>query len=153
MKKFAYPASALCLSLAACAPEAQTPAAAPPGPALELQALSAADIEGRLRGELGCSFTVDGVAYLVAMGDVDPAAFSEALVRRDGEVLLLPALSAGGYDSMVETAAFATGAMSAAVQTNARNETGTEEVAHAATLTARADGQERAYEGVWTCGP
>ncbi|HRO03323.1 MAG TPA: hypothetical protein PLS69_06935 [Terricaulis sp.] len=153
MKNLAFAACALVLALAACGPEAQTPAPGPGAPALALQALSGADIEGRLGGELGCSFTANGDVLLVAMGDVNPGAYSEALIRREGEVLLLPALSAGGYDAMVETAAFATGAMSAAVQTGARNQTGDEQVEHSATLTVRADGAERAYDGVWTCGP
>lgn len=120
---------------------------------LALAALTAEDVSGRLSGELGCSFSAAQEPLMIAMGNVDPTARSEALVKRDGAVAQLPAVAVGGYDGMVEGASFEGGGLLVEVRTIARRETGNEQVAYAATLTARADGAERSYEGVWTCGP
>ncbi len=152
--------ASLILLACACSPAPTTEAPEAPvtdvrvGSELELQPLVGAETRGRLTGELGCSFAVGSDVFLLAMGNVDRAALSEALVKANGEVVQLPAAEPGGYDGMVEGETFAGGGLSAEVRTIARNETGTEEVAYNATLLARdGAGGERAYEGTWSCGP
>ena len=145
-------------ALAACsqeAPRAPATTETPPATAaaLALSPLVGEETRGRLGGELGCSFAIGRDVYVLAMGNVDPTATAEALVKRNGVVVQMPAAAAGGYDGLVEGETFADEGLSVEVRTNARNETGTEEVAYNATLTARDATGERAYEGTWTCGP
>jgi hypothetical protein len=145
-------AALLLLCVCACSETGAPQDAAPPQPAPEdtvagdgspfdLEPLAFTETSG-LAGELGCSFAVGDDLLLIAMGFVASADRSEAMVKRAGATEELVATSPGGYDAMVEGA------------TQRPNETGNEQVAYNATLTAmRADGAERTYSGVWTCGP
>lgn len=144
----------------ACSP-ASAPSEAPETPVtdvragaeLELQPLVGEDTRGRLSGELGCSFSVGDETMLLAMGFVDPAATAEALVKRSGVVVQMPATATGGYDGLVDGETFTADGLSVEVRPGAAIETGTEEVRQSATLTARDASGERSYEGAWTCGP
>jgi hypothetical protein len=145
--------------LAACSREA--PPAEPqetvPTPTLAELALDPitgdAPIAGRLSGELGCSFRVGEDQLLLAMGFVASQERAEALVVRGGEVVELQATEEAGFDGLGDGATFQGEGVSVEVALGASRATGSEEVSNDATLTLRADGQERAYEGVWTCGP
>jgi len=129
------------------------PPAAPPAP-FALQAIGQNDIQGQLTGELGCSFTVADEVLVVAMGNVDPNATSEALAKRAGATSELRATATGGYDGMVEGASFTGDGLTLAIETVQRSETGNEQVAYNARLTAtQNDGATRTYDGMWTCGP
>ncbi len=129
------------------------PPAAPPAP-FSLEAMGQNDIQGQLTGELGCSFTVADDVLVVAMGNVDPNATSEALAKRAGVTSELQATATGGYDGMVEGASFTGDGLTLAIETVQRSETGNEQVAYNARLTAtQNDGASRSYDGMWTCGP
>lgn len=156
---------ALAAALAACSQPDVAPSDAPAveapasetiggdGSALELQTLSGVTLP-ELSGELGCAFTANDDVLLLAKGNVDRAARSEALIRRGDTVEQLMATDEGGYDGMVEGARFGTRGLVIEVATQQRNETRNEQVAYNATLRAmRADGAERTYQGDWTCGP
>lgn len=123
------------------------------GAELELQPLVGEDTRGRLSGELGCSFNVGDETLLLAMGFVDRSATAEALVKRNGAVVLLPATATGGFGGLGDGETFAAEGLTAVVALGAAIETGTEETRNAATLTARDESGERAYEGTWNCGP
>lgn len=132
----------------------EAPAPAPvTAPELALAPLQTADMQGRLGGELGCSFTADGGQLLVASGIVASQTPSEAVMKLDGVVVEMDATAPGGFDTLEDGETFAGGGVNAAVTTSAAIETGTEEVRHSATLTVTTAGGERAYEGAWTCGP
>lgn len=153
---------ALALALAACGQGAPPPPAEPAPPpqaqtsatgVAPLTALTEADFATPLNGELGCSFTSGEDVLMVAKGNVDRAARSEALVKANGIVTRLNATAVGGYDGMVEGASFAADALTIEVSAGARGETGNEQVTYNATLTARSGAEVRAYDGNWTCGP
>lgn len=129
----------------------QTPALGPQS--LALEPLLAPDVEGRLSGELGCSFSGGDAVLAVAQGHVDAAARSEILIKRGGAVAQLAAVEPGGYDAMVEGAAFAGEGLSVEVLTRDRMETGNEQVAYNATITIRSGDAAQTYPGNWTCGP
>jgi hypothetical protein len=140
----------------AAPPAAETvepPAAQASAGTVALSALTGAEFAMPLNGELGCSFTVGESVFLVAMGNVDDGARSEALARANGVAQRLAASAIGGYDAMVEGASFVSDALTVEVRTSARNEAGNERVAYNATLTARAGGAVQTSDGVWTCGP
>jgi hypothetical protein len=157
-------AALLLLCVCACSETGAPQDAAPPQPAPEdtvagdgspfdLEPLAFTETSG-LAGELGCSFAVGDDLLLIAMGFVASADRSEAMVKRAGATEELVATSPGGYDAMVEGAAFGARGLVVEIATQRPNETGNEQVAYNATLTAmRADGAERTYSGVWTCGP
>lgn len=145
------------LVLCACTP-APSPSGAPATPqvadALDLQPLANVDMQG-LNGELGCSFNVGQDTLLLAMGFVAAQEPAEAAVKRRDVAVKLIATKAGGYDVIVEGAtSFATDGLTVEVRTGTQIPTTHEQVEYNATLTARdGEGGERAYEGVWVCGP
>lgn len=149
----------IALLAAGCGQAEQAPPAphvlapAPQTLALELEPLRGPDIEGRLSGELGCSFSGGDAVLAVAQAHVDPAARSEMLIKRNGAVAQLAAVEPGGYDAMVEGAAFAGEGLSVEILTRGRMETGNEQVAYNATITIRSGDAEQMYPGDWTCGP
>ncbi|MGE3929551.1 MAG: hypothetical protein AB7G05_05265 [Hyphomonadaceae bacterium] len=152
---------AAAFALAGCgqtANEPVAPLAAPPpsvaqAPNLALEPLHVADTAGRLGGELGCSFRAGDDQVLIASGIVASETPSEALMKLGGVVVEMDATTTGGFDTLEDGEAFAAGGVSAVVATTSAVATGTEEVRHNATLTVSADGGERVYEGVWSCGP
>ena len=125
------------------------------GPQIELIALTERDLAGKLPQELACSFSYDDSgAILIAKGNVDKTERSQAVISNGGVVEDLQSTTTGGYDGMVEGVTFGGKGMTIAIAKLDRQETGNEQVAHTATLTARrADGAERVYPGTWTCGP
>lgn len=125
------------------------------GSAIELKPLTEQDLAGKLPQELGCSFTMGDVhALLIAKGNVNKAERSFAVINNGGVAEDLQSTTTGGYDGMVEGVTFGGKGMTVEIAKGAEQVTGNETVQHAATLTAkRADGAERAYPGVWTCGP
>jgi hypothetical protein len=125
------------------------------GAFVELKPLTEQDLAGKLPQELGCSFIFGEVhAILVAKGNVDKAARSYAVVSNDGVAEELQSTTTGGYDGMVEGVTFGGKSLTVEIAKLDRQATGTEQVAHTAQLTARrADGAERVYPGLWTCGP
>lgn len=146
--------------VASTATEANTaPAPTPPaetgGAEIDLKPLTEADLAGKLTGELGCSFIFGEVhAILVAMGNVKPEERSSAIISNGGVAEQLQSTTTGGYDGMVEGVTFGGRGMTVKIAKLEEKPTGTEQVAYTATLTAqRADGAERVYPGVWTCGP
>lgn len=152
---------ALCaLALASCGrsdgspsePAAPAPEVSVSAP-LALETLVDAPVQGRLSGELGCAFAVGDAQLLTAMGFVASQERAGALVKRDGEVLELQATETAGFDGLDDGATFNGDGISVEVTPAAVLDSGHEGVERSATLTARADGQERVYEGVWSCGP
>jgi hypothetical protein len=145
--------------LAACSREAPPaePAETVPTPTLAELALDPitgdAPVSGRLSGELGCSFRAGEDQLLLAMGYVASQERAEALVVRGGEVVELQATEEAGFDGLLDGATFQGEGVSVEVKLGESIDTGHEGSASNATLTLRADGQERAYEGVWGCGP
>ncbi len=156
MKKFALIVLA---AMAACSEPAPPPekAVIPPdvraGSELVLETLIGAQTEGRLSGELGCSFRAGEDVLLIAMGVVVSQTPSDALVKRDGVLADLEATAPGGFNTLDDGETFVGGGLTIEVATAAEIATRTEEVRHSATLTARADDAVRVYEGEWNCGP
>lgn len=148
------------MALASCG-QSSAPMAEPAAPAVEppslaefgLQPLAGAPIEGRLSGELGCSFSTGEDQLLAVMGFVASQERAEAVIVRNGEVAELQATEEEGFDGLDDGATFNGEGVSVEVKPGAAIETGHEGVASHATLTVRADGQERSYEGAWNCGP
>lgn len=157
MRAIVFAAAAAMLSACGQTASEPVPAEAPPppvvAPELVLEPLQVADMQGRLGGELGCSFRAGEDQLLVASGIVASQTASDALVKLGGAVVEMAATAPGGFDTLEDGETFAGGGVNAAVTTSAAIETGTEEVRHSATLTVTADEVQRVYEGAWTCGP
>jgi len=146
---------ALAVSAGACSeptPETTAPAA-PSAEAPALQILAWEDVQGRLSGELGCAFRDGEGMLLVAMGDVSDTARSEAVVKRDGVVVQLPAAAVGGFSALLDGETFTAAALTAEVRTGAEQEAGHEGTVHDATLITRDAVGDRSYQGIWSCGP
>lgn len=172
-------AIAMVLSLAACSeqkaatPAAPTEAAPPPaaavpapppapesptvggdGSAIELSALTSADLEGAtLAGELGCSFSTDAASpLLVAMGNVASREPALGLVKVANSVERIAA--PGGFDAMLKGAVFSGAGKTIRITLTAPAMGGGESPPIPATLTyERADGASRTFIGRWQCGP
>lgn len=124
----------------------------PGGPPITLAALRPDD--ARLEGELRCGFEREGRLLLLAAADVDPAARAAAVVRNGEVVERLVARAEGGFNALTRGGGFGGKGLTALVTRGAREDTGTEETRHRATLRLnRADGAVRVYRGIWSCGP
>jgi hypothetical protein len=137
-----------------------TPArAAPPAPTeLGGPPIALGDLEGAptdlLRGELRCAFETEGGTLLLAAADVDPAGRATAIVDNAGVVELLVGRQEGGFNALERGAALGGRGLTADLVRGPEIRTGSEETRHHARLTLyRADGAERTFEGIWTCGP
>lgn len=143
-------------ALGACSQDTTTtaPTAPPAQVALELaEVRMPQDTEG-LGGELNCSFTDDaGRLLLLGSGIVQASEPSMAAIRLGETAQLLQSNEAGGYDAMVNGATFSNSAASVLITPGAEQPDGTEQVRYDATATLTTEGAERAYSGVWTCGP
>ncbi len=144
---------------ASIAPTPETAAVAGPtvggdGSEIRLSALSPAEIaEGRLSGELGCSFSTDEASpLLVAMGNVASKEPAFGLVKVGDYVE--PVSAPGGFDGLLKGAAFAGRGKTVRVDLTGPPVGGGESPPRPATLTYdRADGARRVFAGRWECGP
>ena len=140
-------------------PPPETPAVAGPtvggdGSEIRLSALSPAEIaEGRLAGELGCSFSTDEASpLLVAMGNVASQDPAFGLVKVGDYVE--PVGAPGGFDGMLKGATFAGRGKTVRIDLTGPAVGGGESPPRPATLTYdRADGARRVFAGRWECGP
>jgi len=130
------------------------------GSQLVLSGLTATDLaQVTLQGELACSFTqgAGGPALLIARGDVaDGDGRASFAVKIGDYVQQGTALEDGGYDGMLDGARFGTQGMTLTVRdvSDVPAQPGGESPPHGAELLAqRADGAERSFAGLWTCGP
>jgi hypothetical protein len=158
------PAAAPAPSAAAATPTSEpTPEASPvanetiggDGSQIRLLPLEAGDAE-EIEGELACSFSADGAraAILIGRADVGKDARAFAAVRNAGVLETLAGTATGGFGAMEKGASFAGKGLTVRITRQARLQTGDESSAHRAVLLAqRADGAERRFQGIWTCGP
>ena len=113
------------------------------------------DDAAELPGELACSFRLADArqSLMIARADVGDDARGVAVIRNGGYAERLMARSAGGFGAMERGIAFGGRGMTVTIDRGERR-SGGESPAYAATLLAqRADGAERRYQGLWTCGP
>lgn len=121
-----------------------------------LQPLSAAQLDGvDLPGELACSFAdADGAMLLLARADVVPDGAVRGVVDNNGVVETLGNVQAGGFNDLSDGITLAGKGLAVALERGASRPTGNETTEHAATIKVqRADGAERSYDGILTCGP
>lgn len=124
------------------------------GSRIQLSGLSLADRQAnRLEGELGCSFQAGaGDPLLTAMGFAASKDAAQGLVKVGDYVERVAA--PGGFDGMVNGAAFVGQGKTVTVAISGPAAGGGESPAFPATLTYdRADGAKRVFAGTWTCGP
>lgn len=108
-----------------------------------------------LPGELACGFRLADArqSLMIARADVGDDARGVAVIRNGGYAERLMARSNGGFGAMERGIAFGGRGMTVTIDRGERR-SGGESPAYAATLLAqRADGAERRYQGLWTCGP
>ncbi len=126
------------------------------GSQITLQPVRTEDVAG-LKGELGCSFAVEGETLLVAMADVDDENRATGAINNNGYGEQVMGEQLGGFSALEpDGGTFSGKGMVLTIETGADALDGpnTEEVTKAATMTAnRADGASRIYDGEWTCGP
>jgi hypothetical protein len=125
------------------------------GSAIELAALSEADVGGaQLKGELACSFADEAGAQpiLLARGDVASEEPSRGIVKTGDAIERVSAN--GGFDAMAKGTKFFAKGLELRVALTGPAQGGGESPPRPATLTAdRADGARRVYAGLWRCGP
>lgn len=156
----------LLLALAACnAPAEQvanaprTAATAPAGSAPSVDPLVPAQIAAaQLGGELGCTFTGDGMQapLLVASGMVsDPQGTAQAVGGGDGSSRQLSAVERGGFDGMLNGVEFAGEGFRYAIRlVPGEAAGGGESPPMPAELVVTAPwGKQARIAGGWTCGP
>jgi hypothetical protein len=124
------------------------------GSQIVLVPLGADDTQG-LEGELGCSFAEQGgPALLIGRANAGKSARAAAVVRNGGVVERLASMATGGFGAMEKGATFGGKALTVRVVAEAPLTTGNESSATSAqVIVQRADGAERRYQGLWTCGP
>lgn len=108
-----------------------------------------------LPGELACGFRLADArqSLMIARADVGDEARGVAVIRNGGYAERLMARTAGGFGAMERGISFGGRGMTVTIDRGERV-SGGESPAYAATLLAqRADGAERRYQGLWTCGP
>lgn len=151
-------AAACLVAVAACAPD-RTPSdeAYNGADTLRIEALTDADrSNANLRGELGCSFTIEGTGtVLLAMGFVGDDTPAEAIVRVAGQVQRLSS-DDGGYDDLLDDAEFenAAGYEVEVERTSDEPVGGGESPPYPARISLETPGGDEANaDGLWTCGP
>lgn len=133
---------------------AESPTIGGDGSAIQLSALSGADMEAQpLTGELGCSFSTGAASpLLVAMGNVGSREPAQGLVKVADSVERIAA--PGGFDGMLKGAVFSGAGKTIRIAVTGPATGGGESPPSPATLTyQRADGASRTFMGDWTCGP
>lgn len=123
------------------------------GSAIELSPLTAEDVDSAvLPGELGCSFSTQDTALLLAKGDVASDEPGRGVVKVGSYVE--PVAAPGGFDAMLAGATFTGAGKTVRIDVTGPAIGGGESPPRAATLTYdRADGARRSYAGQWQCGP
>lgn len=124
------------------------------GSKIALAPLQPDDATG-LPGELACSFRLADVRQpmLIGRADVDDEARGVAVIRNGDYVERLVARSAGGFGAMERGIAFGGRGMTVTIDRGERVSGGESPSYDATLLAQRADGAERRYRGLWTCGP
>jgi hypothetical protein len=125
------------------------------GSQITLAALHDGDAEG-LDGELACSFAErrGGPALLIGRADVGKAARAFAVVRNSDVRETLAGTATGGFGGLEKGLTLGGKGLTVHLTPQGRLDTGDESVAQRASLRVqRADGAERSFAGVWTCGP
>lgn len=144
--------------------ETDTPAGpAPDGPTrggdgsqIALQPLTPGQLRDvEIPGELACSFADDtGATLLVARADVMPDGMVRGAVNNSGYVEPLGNGRAGGFNDLLDGITLSGKGLTVVLVRGAAKPTGNESTQHVAKLTLqRADGAERTYDGLLTCGP
>lgn len=126
------------------------------GSQIAIEGLTAAQLDSlELPGELACSFAdADGATLLLARADVLPDGAVRGAVNNNGHAEMLGNGRAGGFNDLADGITLSGRGMTVVLERGERRPTGDEATQHAATLRVqRADGAERAYPGVLTCGP
>ena len=137
-------------------PATEGPTRGGDGSQITLQPLTPGQLQGvDLPGELACSFSADtGATLLLARADVTPDGMVRGAVNNNGYVEALGNGRAGGFNDLADGITLSGKGMTVVLARGAAQPTGNESTQHVATLTVqRADGAERAYDGLLTCGP
>ena len=124
------------------------------GSEIALASLQDDDAAG-LTGELACSFRLADIRepMLIGRADVGDDARGTAVIRHGGDVERLMARSAGGFGAMERGIAFGSRGITVTIDRGERVSGGEAPDYRATLLAQRADGAEREYRGLWTCGP
>ncbi|KCZ55393.1 hypothetical protein HY29_12720 [Hyphomonas beringensis] len=117
-----------------------------------------ADTDLDVEGELGCSFQTepDNALLFVAKANVGDEFRPRGGINNNGYAETLTGVETGGFSALeTEGGKFGGKGMTLTLTPNEKRvNDGTETVSHSADLLVqRADGAERTYQGVWTCGP
>ena len=137
-------------------PATEGPTRGGDGSQITLQPLTPGQLQGvDLPGELACSFSADtGATLLLARADVTPDGMVRSAVNNNGYVEALGNGRAGGFNDLADGITLSGKGMTVVLARGAAQPTGNESTQHVATLTVqRADGAERTYDGLLTCGP
>lgn len=123
---------------------------------IKLQPLSAARLDGvDVPGELACTFAdADGAMLLLARADVVPDGAVRGVVNNNEVVETLGNGQAGGFNDLSDGITLTGKGLVVELERGASRPTGNETTEHVATLKVQlADGAERSYDGILTCGP
>lgn len=123
-------------------------------PSIELAALEPQDLSGKLEGELRCAFQdADGALLLIASANVGQSQPIAALVKVESVVETLT-VGSGGYDRMVDGAAYSGNGLIATITPKGEDMTPGEGLTWRADLhLENARGDMLDLDGVWSCGP
>ncbi len=124
------------------------------GSEIALTSLQGEDARG-LTGELACSFRLADVRepMLIGRAGVGDDARGAAVIRNGGYVEQLVAREPGGFGAMERGLTFGGRGMTVTIDRGNRVSGGEAPSYDATLLAQRADGAERLYSGLWTCGP
>ena len=137
-------------------PATEGPTRGGDGSQITLQPLTPGQLQGvDLPGELACSFSADtGATLLLARADVTPDGMVRGAVNNNGYVEALGSGRAVGFNDLADGISLNGKGLTVVLARGAAQPTGNESTQHVATLTVqRADGAERTYDGLLTCGP
>lgn len=135
-------------------PPRETPATGGEGSAIQLSALSTADMDAQpLAGELACGFSTDAATpLLIAKGDVASRSPAQGLVKVAGTVERITA--PGGFDALLKGAVFTGQDKTIRITLTGPATGGGESPPSPATLSyERPDGGRLTLAGRWECGP
>lgn len=138
------------------APVADEPTGGGAEPQIALQPLSAAQLDGvDVPGELACSFAdADGAMLLLARADVVPDGAVRGVVNNKEVVETLGNGQAGGFNDLSDGITLTGKGLAVELERGASRPTGNETTEHVAILKVQlANGAERSYDGILTCGP
>ena len=122
-------------------------------PVVTLQAMHFDEFSTVIEPGLGCAFEGGDAVLLVASGADSPSGGHAGVVKINGQLMRLTSSETGGYDALVDGAAFSDARMTVTVRLSGDAATeGYESTSRNGDLVLRYGSTERSYPGAWTCG-